>query len=370
MRSPARPVRLILLAVVAVAIAGGASGPLSRWSDGSRTVTAQFDNAAGLYVGNSVDILGMRIGKVSAITQRGDYVEVRMTLDPSFEIPADATAVTVSDSVLTDRHVELTPPYRGGPILHDGAVLGPDHTRTPVEFDSVLAMADKLSTSLEGDGAGHGPLANMVGVGAAATAAHGNDIRAALDQLSQALRMGDDHGAATRDALTRIVDNLNTLTAAAASNDRKIRDFGAGVHQLADLLADQDLGSGETGAKLDQIMSETTDLMQRNRGAIASTAAGANVVVRSLSDYNRNLAEFMDLFPMVADNAYAVVDQKNRVARAHVNIDKVALDGQMIKELCNLLNMKQLGCNTGKMSDMGPDFGVVSMLAGIAGVGK
>ncbi|MCX4095210.1 MCE family protein [Nocardia sp. alder85J] len=362
-----RRIVLSLLLIAVVVVAGAAAGPFG--GSGTVRVTAQFDSAAGLYAGNSVDVLGMKIGKVDSITQRGAYVEVRMSIQSSTPVPADVTAVTVSDSVLTDRHVELTPAYHGGPTLRDHAVLDPKHTRTPIEFDSVLAMADKLSKSLAGDGAGHGPIAGLVDVGAA-TAVHGDDIKSALDQLAAALRTGSDQGVATKDAVTKIVTDLDSLTTAAAANDQQIRDFGSGVHQLSDLLADQQLGSGDTGAKLNQILGTAADLMQRNRGSLNGTLGNANVMMQSLADYQRNIAEYMDLFPLVVDNAYAVMDPDLKVGRVHINADKVLFDGQMVKEVCNLLDMKQLGCNTGKMSDMGPDFGVVAMLAGIAGLPK
>ena len=72
----------------------------------------------------------------------------------------------MSTSVLTDRHIELTPVYRGGPKLRNGDVVGLARTRTPVEFDRTLAMVDKLSLTLSGDGQGHGPLADLVNIGA------------------------------------------------------------------------------------------------------------------------------------------------------------------------------------------------------------
>jgi len=368
MRALPRPAKVVMLLVLAVLVAGGAATPLALLDPGTLSVTARFDSDAGLYVGNTVAVLGMSVGKVTSIEQRGAYVEVGMTIDASVPVPADATAVTVSDSVLTDRHVEFTPAYRSGPTLRDGAVLGQDHTKTPVEFDSLLAMANKLSTALNGDGDGHGPLADMVNVGAAVATDHGQDIKGALDQLSKALRMGGDQGAATRNAITTIVNNLDSLTAAAAGNDRDIRQFGSGVHQLSDLLADQNLGTGDTGAKLVQILGQTDDLLTKYRGTLSSTVSGANTVFGTLSDYRSQIGEFLDLFPLVVDNAYGAMDQKNRATRVHVNLDRIALDGQMLKEVCNLLDMKQLGCNTGKASDMGPDFGVVAMLAGIAGL--
>ena len=126
------------------------------------TVTAQFDSAAGLYVDNTVAVLGMPVGKVTKITPEGGYVEVEFTVDRDVKVPADAQAVTISTSILTDRQIELTPPYRGGPVLRDHDTIGCNRTKTPVEFARVLDVLDKMSTSLKGDGNGNGPLADVV----------------------------------------------------------------------------------------------------------------------------------------------------------------------------------------------------------------
>ena len=358
-----------IAAVLAIAaIVGVASVPLSQLGSGTITVTAQFADAAGLYTGNPVEVLGIRIGKIDSITQRGDFVEVRMSVDRAIRIPADAKAVTVSDSVLTDRHIEFTPAYRSGPVLGDRTVLSPDRTRTPVEFDSLLSTADRLSRSLGGDGKGNGPLANMVDLGASVTTRNGGDIKAALAELSRALRRGDDGGATTKNAISEIVDDLDALTTTAADNDQKVRAFAAAVRGMSDMLADLDLGSGDTGAKLDRILTQTADLMQSERGTVSGTTSGANVLLRSLAEYQRSIGQFLDLFPLVTDNAYNAIDQQAGAGRVHVNVDKIALDGQMVKQVCNVLRLKQLGCATGKASDMGPDFGVTAMLAAIAGV--
>ena len=50
-------------------------------------VTAQFDSAAGLYVGNKVAVLGMPVGKVTRITPKGGYVEVEFTVDRASRFP-------------------------------------------------------------------------------------------------------------------------------------------------------------------------------------------------------------------------------------------------------------------------------------------
>ena len=117
------------------------------------STSSPTDSTSGLYEGNAVAVLGMTVGKVTSIKSRGSYVEVGMEIDADTPVPADVTAVTVS-SVLTDRHVELTPVYDGGPRLQAHQII--DKTRVPVELDRTLAMSQKLAVSLQGDGGGHG----------------------------------------------------------------------------------------------------------------------------------------------------------------------------------------------------------------------
>jgi ABC-type transporter Mla subunit MlaD len=74
------------------------------------TLTAQFDNASGLYESNVVAVLGMPVGKITKITPQSGYVEVQFTVDKDVKVPADVQAVTLSTSILTDRQVELSPP--------------------------------------------------------------------------------------------------------------------------------------------------------------------------------------------------------------------------------------------------------------------
>ena len=354
-----RSVKYVAVAVLAAALSGCSSNPFSA---DTITVTADFDNAAGLYVGNEVAILGMPVGKVESIEPNGDNVRVSFTVKEDVQVPADAMAVTLSTSVLTDRHIELTPPYREGPTLANNDHIGVDRTRTPIEIDRVLAMADKLGTELDGDRNGNGPIADILDVGSAVTAGNGDKIRTALSQLASALRMSSDGGAATRDQLTSIVENLDVLTPAAADNDATIREFGSNLRQLTDIVADEDLGSGTTGAQINEILQEAAVLLQNNREKIRATVGNSTKITTAISDFERNLAETLDLAPLTLSNVYRAIDPSNKAVRIHAATDKIILDSQLGKEICNLLNLQNLGCNTGKLSDYGPDFGVLSIL--------
>ncbi len=364
-------ISIVKLAVVVAVAALGISGIRTATADDhAMTITARFDNGAGLYEGNSVAVLGLPIGKVTHIVPEGAYVQVTMRIDANVKIPASAEAVTVSTSVLTDRHIELTPVYRGGPVLRDKDFLGLDRTRTPIDFDRLLAMADKMVIQLQGDRQGGGPIAGLLDVGAAMTAGNGNGMRSALSQLSAALQVGADGGADTRNSLTKTVNNLAALTDAAASNDRNIREFGSAIRQSSDILAQEKLGLGDTGAKLNEILAEASDILQSDRGTLKSTVTNANTVTRALADYHRELSEFFDLAPLLMDNAYNAFDLQKRGVRIHALLDKIFFDGQLVKEVCNVLGMRQLGCSTGTLRDFGPDFGISGMLESMAGMPK
>lgn len=359
---------LTVTALVVAGIAITAFSLMPRANDGPITVTAQFEDTVGLYAGNPVSVLGMPIGKVTGIAPKASYVEVRLEINKGVDIPADVKAVTVSTSILTDRHIELTPVYRGGPKLKTGDVVGLARTRTPVEFDRTLAMVDKLSRSLRGDGQGHGPLADLVDVGAQIASGSGPKIKATLDQLYQALHLGADNGAATKHDIQAIVAALAELTQAAADNDTAIRDFGSNMRQLSDILADEHLGTGTTGAKINQILDHAASLLETNRDGLKGTVADFKTLTAAVNDYRRELAETLDITPLLAANVYNAIDSNAGAVRIHALIDKLFLDGQMAKEICNLAAIRDLGCATGTITDYGPDFGVKLLGEGVFGM--
>lgn len=332
------------------------------------TVTAQFEDAVGLYVGNAVSVLGMPIGKVTDITPKDSYVEVTMVIDKQVDIPAGVQAVTVATSILTDRHIELTPAYDSGPKLRDRDVVGLSRTRTPVEFDRTLAMADKLSRALSGDGQGNGPLADLIGIGAKISTGSGPDIKSALDQLSQALRLTSDNGAATRQTIESIAARLADLTQAAADNDTAIRDFSSNVRALTDIVAAENLGAGRTGAKANQILDQATRLLDNNRDKLKGTVGDFGQLTTVMTDSRRELEEILDVLPLVGNNIYNAVDRSGHTLRLHPTLDKLMLNGQMAKEICNLAGIKDLGCATGTVADNAPQFGTTFFVEGMTGL--
>ncbi|MET0897652.1 MAG: MCE family protein [Mycobacterium sp.] len=365
--------RILALAAAAVVAMLGAAALGWSFLDGQLntiTVTAQFDSAAGLYEGNTVAVLGMPVGKVTTINPRGGYVEVEFTVADDVQVPADVQAVTISNSILTDRQIELTPPYRGGATLQNHDTIGLNRTKTPVEFARVLDVLDKLSTSLRGDGRGNGPVADVVNASAAIADGNGQDMKDALGELSNALRLSADRGDVTRDQLTTIIRNLSSLAEAAAANDTTLREFGTTVRQLSQIMADEDLGTGTTGKKINEVITQTGEVLETHRDTIKQIVRNGDTALTTTVDHQRDLAEFLDLTPMTLDNLYNAVDRTNGSVRVHVLTDKVLFETQTLKEVCNMMGLRQLGCSTGTVQDFGPDFGLSYMLDGLAAMGQ
>ncbi|MBA0048168.1 MCE family protein [Mycobacterium sp. NPDC050853] len=357
------------IAVVVAAIVGAGAYYVKSKLD-HITLTAQFDNASGLYESNVVAVLGMPVGQIKKITPRSGYVEVEFTVDKDVKVPADVQAVTLSTSILTDRQVELSPPYRGGPTLNDGDTIALDHTKTPVEFDRVLGVLDQLSVSLKGDGKGQGPVGDIINAAAGVADGNGEKIKSGLDELSKALRLSSEGGVTTREQLTTIIKNISSLFDAAATNDGKLRDFASTIHQLSSVIDDEALGTGTTGRKLNELVKQAGDLLEGNRDNIKAAVLNGNTALKTVVDKQRDLSEVLDIAPLAVENLYNIIDQDNGALRARFLTDKLLFESQTGKEICNMMGLRQLGCSTGTLQDYGPDFGLTYVLDGLAAMGQ
>ncbi|ORW00986.1 MCE family protein [Mycobacterium kyorinense] len=366
-----RRVIAVIAAIALLAVAGlGVVGYYIKSRLDTITLTAQFDSAAGLYEGNAVAVLGMPVGTVSKITSKGSYVEVEFTVDKHVKIPAAAQAVTITTSILTARQIELTPPYRGGPVLKNHDTIGLTRTKTPVAFDRLLDMLDKVSKSLKGNGAGGGPIADLTDAAVGISDGNGQKILAALDELSKALRLSSERGETTRDELTTIVTDLSSLVEAAARNDAKVRQFGSTTHQLSQMLADEGFGTGATGRTINKILDQVASLIEANRENLKQAIRNGDTAAKSVVDNQRGVAEMLDVLPLTLENLYNTVDQNNGAIRVHGLLDKALTDSQSAKEICNLMHLRQLGCSTGTLQDYGPDFGLTYILDGLSAMGQ
>lgn len=358
-----RPLAAIaVLAVVALFVSGCSLVPAS-WKAAAgqaRTVTAYFDDVSGIFEGNDVAVLGMPVGRVTSVTPQGTRVKVEMTVDDGIDVPADVTAAIVNTSIVTTRHIELSPAYTKGPKLDDGDVI--KNTKAPVEIGTLFDSIDKIVKSMSGDSPGQGPIADFVDVTSGIASGNGDKLRQALDSLAKAGKLGADNG----DALMSIITSLNTLTTALTDNYPKMKQFSASMTQVADMLGDQSVGLTASLTDLNQALKNTTDFLSANSGAIGSSTGRLAALAANLSDYSREVVEAIDVAPLLFQNLSNSISAEQGAWRAGVLLDKSLADNELLSTFCKAIGMNKKGCNTGQLTDFGPDMGIYSGLLELA----
>lgn len=291
------------MAVVITLVAG-----LSGCSAGQTTVTAQFKDAAGLFEGNDVGVLGVKVGEVTRIVPRGDHVNVTLAIDPEVKIPADVGAVVVSRSVATDRYIELTPVYNGGPTLASGAVLSMQRTRTPVEFDALLGSLRTISDDLAaGDSK---PLNRALHSTAAALDGNGARIAGALSDLATTLEAAN----ASSGDFAATVRNLDTFAAALADNDKLAREFTSDVADATSLVDDEKESLEKAFTALAQMVRKVAAFVRAHRGQITHQIDDIDHIVNALVGTHGDFAELLETMPLALQNGARAVDDKGHLS--------------------------------------------------------
>ncbi|MEV6219678.1 MlaD family protein [Nocardia sp. NPDC051833] len=343
--------------VGATVLALGSCSPLP---DAPTEITADFENIAGMYEGNDVMVLGLAVGKVDKIIPKGTYVEVHMTIDGGVKIPKEAIAAIISPSIVTDRHIEITPPFTGGESMKSGEHLPKARTRTPVELDTMIKTIDQFSASLEPEEGqeGLGPLSGRVLY--PVLNGNGQKIRETLDALSSALKIGVDN----KDAISNIIIKLNELTTMLADNDQSVRDFSNRVTAMSGLLAEQAPGLQATLDQLNAFLANTSTMFGDHEDDLAEALLGLTEATAQLRANSDALVEIVDIVPLLMQNIDGAIDHDRRFVRIHALVG-TALAGEIVSVFCERVQMKADGCRSGNMQDFGPDYGLTAALLGL-----
>jgi phospholipid/cholesterol/gamma-HCH transport system substrate-binding protein len=258
---------------------------------GSRDGTAYFTRAVGLYKGSDVRILGVRVGQVRTVTAEGDRVRVDFAYDDKYKVPANAKAVVVAASVVSDRYVQLLPAYTGGPVLADGAHIPLSRTAVPVELDRIFASLNNLNVALGPKGANkNGALSRLLQVGADNLDGQGANINQTVSDLSKALTTL----ANGKQDIFGTVRNLAVFTTALANSDSQVGAFNQDLASVADQLAGD---RGELALALKNLaiaLGQVASFVKENKTNLTSD-------IKNLADITGTLAKQKDAISEVLE---------------------------------------------------------------------
>jgi phospholipid/cholesterol/gamma-HCH transport system substrate-binding protein len=154
----------------------------------TNTVVAYFPEALALYAGDRITIMGVKVGTIDKIEPAGDKMRVTFHYDNNYKVPANATASILNPSLVASRNIQLSPPYTGGPVLEDNAVIPIDRTQVPVEYDQLRDSINRILTDLgPTPEQPKGPFGDIIESAATGFAGKGEQLNKTLNGLSEAL---------------------------------------------------------------------------------------------------------------------------------------------------------------------------------------
>lgn len=317
MNALARP-RLLVGLVVALLV----GALLVLRSGGDTEVVARFDTAPGLYPGDDVRVLGVRVGTVSSVETRDGGVDVTLTLDGDQRVPASAHAAIVAPSLVSGRFVQLAPAWTSGPTLESGAEIPVDRTAVPISFDEVKKELTDLSTALGPEAGKRGSLNEAIST-IEANLADGNstELRASVAQLhdaAAALSSG-------RSDLFATVRNLNQFTRNLAVHDAAVGGFSTQLDHVAAVLRDN--RTQVTGAVRDLrvALRSSAGLLGRNQAQLTRALRGTTELTGTVASRADELAGVLHVAPHSLMGLHNIVERQAITGRAVLaNVDSVA----------------------------------------------
>jgi phospholipid/cholesterol/gamma-HCH transport system substrate-binding protein len=230
-----------VVAVVAAVAAAAVVGARIVMPKHTRAMCAEFTDAVGLYPGNKVALLGIEVGSTTAITNKPDHVEVDFTVPTDLDLPADVGAVTYSQSIVTDRHIELTKPYTGGPKFTGPGCIKLKSTKTPISISETFSAIGKLADAILEPEHGQDP-------------SQAPGVQAINDSLRAASRSLDGTGS----GLNQTMRNLVTMLADPYKADADYRQ----LFENSEILTSDFLKNWDSFASFVRTLPTTTELIE------------------------------------------------------------------------------------------------------------
>ncbi|RZU33226.1 MCE family protein [Blastococcus saxobsidens] len=247
---------------------------------GGTVYRAQFSEAAGLQADDPVRVAGVKVGSVESLALEGGAVMVEFRIKDTFVGDRSEAAIKI-ETVLGAKYVALVP--RGSGELDPEEPIPLERTASP--YDVVEAFADLSSTVQEIDTA---QMARSFEVLSETFAETPEEVRSSLQglaRLSDTIASRDaqlrELLSATRDVtqvladrngeFTRLILDSNTLLTEVQERRELIDSILTSTQELSRQLSGLVADNREALTPALQQLSRVTDILSRNRAALAQT---------------------------------------------------------------------------------------------------
>jgi phospholipid/cholesterol/gamma-HCH transport system substrate-binding protein len=228
----------------------------------NNTVVAYFPVANALYNGDRVEIMGVKVGAIDKVEPAGDKMKVTFHYENKYKVPADAQAVILNPTLVASRLVQLEPPYKGGPVLADNAVIPEERTQVPTEYDelrnAVTRIISKLGPTKQQP---KGPFGDVIESFADGLSGKGKQINATFNDLSRALTALNQG----RGDFFAVVRSLALFVNALHADDQKFVALNKNLAQFTSSLTSSDHDLANALQQFDGLLSTVRPFLDKNR---------------------------------------------------------------------------------------------------------
>ncbi|GAC1591488.1 MAG: hypothetical protein NVS3B21_10070 [Acidimicrobiales bacterium] len=277
------------------------------------TVTAYFAKAEGIYRGDDVKILGVKVGRISDITPEGSSVRVTLEVSSDQPIPSGARAAIVSPSLVSGRFVQLSPAYTSGPRMTDGSTIPLQRTAIPVSFDDVKNQLIDLSSALAPRGSTDQPLqAAINAIDANLRAGNADALKRAIAGLRAAAGALSDG----RSNLFGTISNLNSFTQNLAINDAAVAGFTSELGTVGEVLSTNRQQLTQAVRSLAAALQATGKFLGQNRERIRTSVSELNLLTAAIADRSNEVAGTLHVASTVISDLHNIIEHQALTGRA------------------------------------------------------
>ena len=335
-----RPRRLLRLGVVAIVAALGLSGcglqsiqevPLpggAALGSDPYSVTTAFSNVVDLVPNASVRVNDVPVGVVREVGLAPDgwTAQVKMDVNKSVTLPANATARLRQTSLLGEKFVERMPSPTAAPQgrLANGAVIPLDRTDVGAQVEEVLGA---LSLLLNGGGVEK--VQTIAKELNAATTGNEAQLRSLLDNLNVFVGTLDRQ----KSDIVRAIDSLERLSRTLVDQRAKLANVIDNLAPGLDVLNQQRALLVGTLQSLQRLGGVATDVIRRSQANTVPDLQALQPILGNLIQAGNDLPGSLQILVTIpfADNILPLV----KCDYANIN---VSLELSLQNILTNILN--------------------------------
>lgn len=126
----------VLIGILALGWLSIRLGRVDLFGSGGYAINADFPSVGGLKVGSPVEIAGVQIGSVDAITLVGDQARVRMSIRSDITLQDDSIASVKTKGLIGEKYVRISPGGSARQIPPNGRIR---EVEPPVDLEEILS---------------------------------------------------------------------------------------------------------------------------------------------------------------------------------------------------------------------------------------